>query len=361
MLSNGLRFDCLSLPDVSGQQLVAADLNDDGVDDLVVVDPGESWTDETQMHLVFGGVSPAPEGGFGSSSTSSESRLLPGDFDGDGDRDLVLASQGAMQGFWNDGVGGFAPSEEVHLDTWLWSYTVADVGATGQARIVGVTRDEPLELRVLGFDAGHESVLFPESAPVAECVIDVTLAARLDGDEFPEIVAAPFCDPPMDATRVRVYHGTPTPQFLLGEPGVPTGSGPGALAAGDFDGDGHTDIAVGNQWIDNVMVLRGDGMGGLVAQTTTPMCMLCTPLILERARVGATGDSLFMMVYDDLTTGFLAAILDPLGAPAIEVIQTDLLTYVPAGIAVGDFNGDGIDDLAYIRGDESLGLLLSAP
>jgi hypothetical protein len=240
---------------------------------------------------------------------------------------------------------------------------MANVGATGQARIVGVTRDDPPELRVIGFDAEHEPVVFPESAPVAECLIEATVAARLDGDEFPEIVAAPTCDPPLDVTPVRVYRGTPTAQFLLDEPGVPTGSDPGALAAGDFDGDGHTDIAVGNQWIDNVMALRGDGDGGLVVQTTTPTCALCMPLTLESARLGATGDSVIMTVFDaNQSTALLAVILEPLGVPAIEVIGTDPLMYIgPGGVAVGDFNGDGTDDVADIRDDDSLEMLLGVP
>lgn len=358
VLSNGRRFDCLHLLEVAGDQLAVADLDGDSVDDLAVADFGPLWAEEKPMHLVLGGVTPARAGGFGFFSISSDNQLLAGDFDGDGDGDLVIASFGAAQGFWNDGFGGFASSGEVFMNELLWAYSVAEIGAIGQPRIVGVSRDEPPELRVVGFDGDHEPVVFPESAPVAECLIEATVAARLDGDDFPEIVAVPFCDPPLDVTSVRVYRGTPTPQFLLVEPGVPTGSGPGALAAGDFDGDGNTDIAVANEWIDNVMALRGDGEGGLVAQTTTPVCALCTPVALASARLGAPGDSIIVAAFaPDLSTHVLAVILDPLGIPAFEVIRTDVYPL----LAVGDFNGDGMDDAAYLRDDRGLELLLATP
>ena len=44
------------------------------------------------------------------------------------------------------------------------------------------------------------------------------------------------------------------------------------------------------------------------------------------------------------------------------MIRTDLLwSFEPADLAVGDFNDDGTDDVAYIRGDGSLELLLGVP
>ncbi len=130
-------------------------------------------------------VTPAREGGFGFFSTLSDNHLLAGDFDGDDDDDLMIASFGAIQGFWNDGLGGFTSSGQVLINPSLWLYTVADVGATVQARIVGMTRDGPPELRVVGFDAEHKPVVFPGSAPVAECFIEATVAARFATAKVP--------------------------------------------------------------------------------------------------------------------------------------------------------------------------------
>lgn len=48
-----------------------------------------------------------------------------------------------------------------------------------------------------------------------------------------------------------------------------------------------------NEWIDNVMALRGDGEGGLIAQTTTP----CSPAALVGAKLGAPGDSVIVAVF----------------------------------------------------------------
>ena len=48
------------------------------------------------------------------------------------------------------------------------------------------------------------------------------------------------------------------------------GNGPGALVAGDFTGDGRTDLAVANFYANDVSVLLGNGDGTFQNQMTVP-------------------------------------------------------------------------------------------
>src|SRR4051794_28869505 len=45
----------------------------------------------------------------------------------------------------------------------------------------------------------------------------------------------------------------------------PLSVGAGAVAVGDFDGDGHADLAVANVYSNNLGVLRGNGSGGFAS------------------------------------------------------------------------------------------------
>jgi hypothetical protein len=120
--------------------------------------------------------------------------------------------------------------------------------------------------------------------------------------------------------------------------GIPTG-----IVAADFDGDGHVDLATGNQNND-VVVLLGDGAGGF-APVGAPLAVGSTPVTL------AVGDFNEDAVPDlaaprqsvsDVAVllgagagGFLAAPGSPFATGAN-----------PSTIVAADFNGDGHADLA---------------
>jgi hypothetical protein len=86
---------------------------------------------------------------------------------------------------------------------------------------------------------------------------------------------------------------------------------------GDFNGDGIQDLAVANGNSSNVTVLLGNGLGGFTAMTGNPLAVGTAP-----------------------------------GNP----LQGDSF---PDSIVVGDFNGDGIEDLATVNAaDDSVMVLL---
>ncbi len=365
MLASGRRFNCLNYTMIFGRQLAAADFSGDGIEDLAVLEFSEIPMDVDRVHMIFGGTSPTPGAGFPVDVPSAtDGVLLAGDLDGDAAPDLVNAGYFSVHPLWNDGHGGFSDGASEPV-VWLDKYTLADVGGLGRMALVGSMDDgEKPVIQVVGFDLERNFVVAPATAPVVTCYPEAIVAARLDADPFPDLVVAPYCDPPLDATPVHVYRGTETAEFELTEPGVLTGSAPGVLAAGDYDGDGDMDIVVGNQWIDNLMLLRGDGAGGFEPRPPIGMGALGTPNTLATGDLGAPADSIVMIVVDpNAPVNHVAVVREPLSdEPTIEVLRSDAIPYIGrGGLAVGDFNGDAADDIAYMLVDDTLVLLLSAP
>ena len=123
------------------------------------------------------------------------------------------------------------------------------------------------------------------------------------------------------------------------------GTAPFALVVGDFNGDGHLDIATANQGSNNVTVLLGNGAGGFTAAAGSPFSAGVSP---DTLAVGDfNGDGIQDLAVPGFTTNNVAVLLgngsggfttDPNGPFPVGTH--------PFAVAVGDFNGDGFDDIA---------------
>jgi alpha-tubulin suppressor-like RCC1 family protein len=137
-----------------------------------------------------------------------------------------------------------------------------------------------------------------------------------------------------------------------------TGARPHSVAVGDFDGDGKRDLATANYIGNSVSILLGDGSGGFSGKTdyatggTYPMCVVAGDLNgdgkqdLVTAKLGDDGVSVLL---GDGSGGFAG--------------KTDYATGAyPYLVAVGDFNGDGKHDLATANSnDNTVSVLLNRP
>ncbi|GAA3774726.1 FG-GAP-like repeat-containing protein [Streptomyces phyllanthi] len=183
-----------------GFAVQAADFDDDGFADLAVTAPGEQVTDTSTTHegaaYVLWGSAKGLKSGLtvakGVDGQQLGRLLTAGDYDDDGDQDLVLTVAG-------------------------------EEGGSAMLRPGPLTKEQPLDL-VEGYDFGDARAL---------------TSADFDGDGTDDL-AATFQGTESSGTRVRtLVSGTWTTLWRTTDFGT-------ALAAGDFDGDGRKDLAIGD-------------------------------------------------------------------------------------------------------------------
>ena len=156
---------------------------------------------------------------------------------------LLPAQAGAVSFFRGDIPVGSSPT------------SVAVGNFNGGAPDVAVANEGSDNVSIL---LGNGFGQFTASAPVA--VGDApssVVVGSFNGDAFADLAVASIGD---DNIAIRLGDGTGA---FTGTGTVSTGSGsdPRAIAAGDFNGDAHTDLISANEGSSTVTIMLGDGMG----------------------------------------------------------------------------------------------------
>lgn len=264
--------------------VVAADLNSDGFDDLVV----ERFLAPSSLFLSDGAGRFAPSEEF---DPAEGGDFAVGDIDGDGDRDLVsvapsmIAGEGEAFALRNDGTGRMLAPEPLNVG------------------------DKPMLARIADFD----------------------------GDGLPDVAGLRLL-PSVFLLRGRGDLGLATPRPLDPFPA-------GGLDVGDIDGDGDSDFVSASQ--NSIRVRRNDGTGhftsvvygdGINGQTYQPHLVdlnadRVLDLVVTGSGQGSSGQEVSVLIGQSGGTFALALTLDT------------GFTYA-AESAIGDVDGDGDLDIA---------------
>ena len=175
------------------------------------------------------------------------------------------------------------------------------------------------------------------------------ITASLRGNGQTDLVVANQTD-----GTITVYLGNGDGTFTA-QPPITVGTSPVALVANDFDGDGHIDLAVVNQGDNTVSILFGDGSGAFPGSTAFPTNEILqtgtTPSAIVSGDFNADGHfDLAVTNFGDSTVSVYLNSTDGTGtftpvAPALPVGTNT----GPRALATADFNGDGIADLAIVN------------
>ncbi len=134
---------------------------------------------------------------------------------------------------------------------------------------------------------------------------------------------------------------------LMPAPNSPftVGTKPYSAAAGDFNGDGILDLATANYGDNTVTVLLGSPSGVFTAAPSSPISVGLNPISLV---VGTSTPMAFRTLQSQIAQSNSVTILLGNGMGGFAAASGSPLPVGtnPHSIAAGDFNGDGIQDLA---------------
>jgi hypothetical protein len=185
--------------------------------------------------------------------------LAIADMNGDGWRDLIFDSQGAVSVMLNDGDGTFGPKSDYPAGSTSFSLAVADCNGDQRNDVVAATGNGSSVSVLLGNGDGSlgSATVFPAGTSVYGVA-----AGDLNADGRLDLAVTNVTSP----SAVQVLLGDGAGGF--GSPAAfPTGTGAVAVAIGDLNGDSRGDLVVVNTHAHTVSVLLND----------TP-----TPILLSR-------------------------------------------------------------------------------
>jgi hypothetical protein len=271
-----------------------------------------------------------------------------GDFNGDGIPDLAVtnANDNTISVLLGNGSGGFtpAPGSPITVGTGPLSVSAGDFSGDGKLDLAvgNFTNDNVTILLGNGngtFAAAPGSPITTGSVVGGEPA-SITLG-DFNGDGKLDLAAANY-----DGSSVSVLLGKGNGTFAAA-PGSPinVGTQPYALAIGDFNGDGKTDLAVANFGGATVSVLLGNGNGSFTAAPGSPAAVGSQPTSVAVGDFNGDGKADLAVANSNSNTvsvllgvgngSFTAAASSPIAVGAD-----------PSSVMAADFNGDGRADLA---------------
>ena len=252
--------------------LATGDFNGDGRTDLVVADSSNGL-----LTILLGNgdgtFQPAPTPYSITSSTSGFAAVAVGDFNGDGKADIVVANQslGILLG---NGDGTFQPSLSIPSGPAPIFVVVADFNGDGKADLATASLTTKAVTVMMG--NGNGTFQSPVNYTIPGKAVWLAVG-DFNQDGFPDLVSA---NP--DTTQsvsnslfnnVSVLLNAGSSGGFLAPVTYATGLNPQSVAVGDFNGDGISDIVVGNAGAPSVSVLVGQGNGNFQAPLSFPSAL----------------------------------------------------------------------------------------
>jgi Ca2+-binding RTX toxin-like protein len=351
---SALRFSTADLP-VGGKAIASTlgDFNGDGNLDLVV--PLRNALSKNLSVFLGDGKGGFAEALLSESGGSSAVAIAAKDFNGDGKLDAAIAHRDSDKVVieLGNGDGTFSPGQTLTVGNQPKAIAVGDLNGDGKSDLV-----------VANFGSTSVSILLGKGNGEFQSASTVTVGDKiqpysvslgdLDGDGNLDIITSNFY---ADSVTVLLGKGTgefrsPT-SYSVGNAGV----APTATATGDFNNDNKLDVVVSNLSTSgkNVSVLLGDGEGAF--KSRLDLTTSGKSLSIQAADFNGDGD--LDIVTPDFSTGLTTVWLGNGNGEFPAQVQSTV-GVEPSSVALGDIDNDKkLDLIAINSGSSNAAVLLN--
>ena len=341
----------------------AGDFNGDGLLDIVGTTPdnlGTGYSIDASATAMLGDGN----GNFKAAAAADLGKTTPvtpvevGDFNGDGVLDVAVGVSPTASGLpatnimilLGKGDGTFSVGQSLATGGDFSSFVVADFNADGIPDLAVLNNASDLVTIFQG--NGDGTFTASSAAPSPTGVYPLAMVAGdFNKDGIPDLA---ITSGSANANGIlTILLGKGDGSFTAGW-STTTGVYPSCITVGDFNGDGNLDLAIGNgngTVAGTVTIVLGNGDGTFSQTAESPITTTTSPGTSVRAiSVGDfNGDGKLDLLLDDLSVligngdGTFAVVTPSVVAPSGTLMTID---GIPFFLTVGDFNGDGVTDLA---------------
>jgi FG-GAP-like repeat/Cep192 domain 4/Protein of unknown function (DUF1573) len=329
----------LGIPNTAGPpvSLAVADFNNDGKKDVAAVSLSLLTGDPTVVSIFLGNG----DGTFIFQASYSEgiatfAAVASGDFNGDGKPDLAVSGTypgSTVAVLLGNGDGTFQSGVLYGTAVSPAGLAIADFNGDGKLDL-GVAGGNSVVSVVLGLgDGTFVGKMDYAAGPSWVTTADLTADGKLD------LVS-------VGAGGVSVLlgngNGTFLPQSIFG-----AGQSTASVAVGDFNNDGKPDLAAVNSTNPgSVSILIGDGLGGF--QPAVNYLVGVLPLGIAVDDFNKDGNLDLAVTDFDNSLGNTVSVLMGNGDGTFQTHKDYATASGPLGVATGDFNEDGLPDMAVV-------------